>query len=52
MVGYGLFFINGDKKRTYILILDNVVFKKFSFPDGIKDGIALKLEGKWEIYQL
>lgn len=51
MAEYGLFFVNGDKRRTYTLILDNVVFKRFNFPDKTCNAVCLKINGKWEIYE-
>lgn len=52
MAELNLFKINGDGIRTYTLKSDNVYYKNFKFPCGIKKGIAILIENKWEIFEL
>lgn len=47
MVKYGIILNN---KNTYCLVQDYVKFSKNKFPDGIKNSIALFLEGRWVIF--
>ena len=49
MEKYGFFFIDDGE---YILIRDRVVFKRFSFPNKIRNGIALLIDNKWEILEI
>lgn len=51
MAKFGLFFING-KPKTYTLNSDNVFFKKFRFPNKKSRALALKVDGKWEVYEI
>ncbi|MHA1329736.1 MAG: hypothetical protein ACTSR2_01540 [Candidatus Hodarchaeales archaeon] len=50
----GLIFIskNSNGKNEYVLIKDNVIFSKHKFPDGYKDAILIKENGKWMVFQL
>ncbi len=37
---------------NYELESDNIEIREFNFPEGKKEGIALKLEGRWRIIEL
>ncbi len=52
MAELDLFKINGKEIRTYTLNSNNVYYKNFNFPCGAKRGIAVFIEGKWEIFEL
>ena len=47
----GLFLVHGNP-RTFSMIKDYVVFKKIKFPDKFANGICLKVNDKWEQYEL
>ncbi len=47
---------NGDGKQIevhwYELNSDNVEFFKVKFPDGTKDAIGLRINCKWQVYEV
>lgn len=46
-----LFRINGDKITEYIMNDKNISYKKFNFPDGNKNGIAVFINNMWLIHE-
>ena len=36
----------------YELQFQNVIFKKFEFPSGLRDGLAVRVEGRWQIVEI
>lgn len=48
--------IKKERKKTiewkYNLKTEKVFFKKFVFPNGEKEGLALYLDGRWQIIEL
>ena len=51
MAECGLFVVEGNP-RQFVMIQENVVVRRFKFPDRSSKGIALKIDDKWEIFEL
>lgn len=43
---------NKNIKYEYLLISKNVIFKKHSFPNGIRNALLVRLDSKWSIFEL
>ena len=54
MSKYGFFLINysDNRKKEYNLVSEKAIYKKFGFPNRKSHGIALMMEGKWNIIEL
>lgn len=48
----GLFIITKNSPTKYMMILENVKFKKFKFPDRVSEAVLLKIKNKWEIFEI
>ncbi len=51
MAQYGFFEIEGEPP-VYIMIEDNVHVKKIKYPDGMFESVCLKINEKWQSYQI
>ena len=51
MSDIGLFFVHSNP-RNFLMIRDYVIFKKIKFPDKMCNGVCLKINDKWEQYEL
>jgi len=48
----GLFFIEKNSPKKFTMIIDNVKFKRMKFENENFNALAVKIDCKWEIYQL
>ena len=52
MSSYGFFYVQGNDPALYTLIKDIVKIKKFVINNKTYDGIALMINGKWQIFEI